>query len=163
MERKPLKRYTPPRMLLIASLALTFAPMWSCGGDKGGDTGQPIPDTDENRGSGTEIEVDPPSIDFGEVDPAAMAEISQAVSLCNRGTADLRIQNHQLRDGDEAFDLSQLESVLVVPEACSSFEVSFSPQAGEVSEDAVVIDCNDEDSDGYPLEISVRGQGLAAR
>ena len=61
MNREPVKSYTPPRLLLIACLGLTFAPMLAgCGGDKASDSGQPIPDTEDDTGPSPEIEVEPP-------------------------------------------------------------------------------------------------------
>jgi hypothetical protein len=160
MKRQPLEHYDPPRLLLIASLGLTFAPMWSGCGEAPADTGQPIADCEDEPGHAPEIEVDPPSIDFGAVDPATMAEIVEEISICNRGDQDLHLQNLELRDADAAFELGHVRSTLVDPDTCTSVEVIFRPQAGVVSEDAVVIDCDDEDCEGCPQEVPLRGEGL---
>ena len=128
------------------------------------DTGQPIADCDDEPGPEPEIDIDPRSIDFGEVDPAVMAEINEAVSVCNLGTRDdVHIQNIELRDANAAFGYHSIQSVLLEPGQCTSFEIRFQPQAGVVSEDVVIIDCDDEDCDGCPKELPVRGEGTLAR
>ncbi len=161
MKRQPLKSYNPPRLLLIASLGLTFAPMLSGCGEAGAETGSPIPDCEDEPGPAPEIDIDPRQIDFGEVDPAVMAAISEAVSMCNLGTRDdLHIQNIALRDANAAFEVRSIQATLLVPGQCTSLEIGFQPQAGVVSEDVVIIDCDDEDCDGCPMEVPLRGEGL---
>jgi len=82
-------------------------------------------------------------------------------TLCNRGMADLHLMNAALRDDDPAFELGSFSTVQVSPDECSTFEVTFSPQAGVVSKVAAIIDCDDDD--GCPEEVSLRGEGMAAR
>jgi hypothetical protein len=159
MKRQPLKHYDPPRLVLIASLGLTFAPMQSGCGEAPADTGRPV--CVDEPGPEPEVDVSRTWIDFGEEDPEYQHEISEEVSICNLGTRDdLHIQDIALRDEDPAFTISSISSVLAAPGECVTFEIIFDPQAGVVSEDRVIIECDDEDCDGCPKEIGLKGEGV---
>ena len=166
MERQPLK-HCHPRRLIIASLGLAFASTQAgCfeTGDKTGDkTGDSGPDCVDEPRQAPEIDVDPHRIDFGEVDPEVMAEVSEFVTICNLGTREnLKIYNIELEGANPAFVLEPVSTVLITPGACASLEIIFQPQPGSVSEDAAVIDCSDRDCDGCPMRVSLRGEGTAS-
>ncbi len=160
MKRRPLRIYTPPRLLLVASVGLCFAPMVSGCGEAGPETGQPYTEDDPEATYPPALELDPLAIDFGAVDPDQVVQIHRIVSACNQGDSTVHIQDITIRDQPEVFEIHSLDNPAVEPNACSVFMVGYRPQPGQVSEDAALIACED---DGCPVELPLRGEGVTAR
>lgn len=101
----------------------------------------------------TEVELDPTAIDFGEV--AVGDQATEAVEIANRGDASLEIHGLSL-DGDDAYTLSSVSSVLLPAQGSATFDVTFAPEDLGVVEADVVVEtnvCGD-------LELPLTGEGV---
>jgi len=113
-----------------------------------------------------DIEVDPGSIDFGDVyayDTSAGAappdEVSQVVTISNVGEGDLLIQDLELQDGNSAYTLGSISSVAIASGGTATFTVTFSPETSSSVGDTVLVTSNDPD-EGV-VEIPIVGNGIA--
>ena len=152
MKRRPLSSYTPPRILVLASLGYGFGPMACLPGYVLSDTGPPMvyPQPD--------IEVDPREVDFGEVDPEAFAEVLQAIEICNRGDDQLYIDRVVVEDLEPQLELEPIEGVFVAPGDCVGFDLVYVPEACASVDSSVLVLSNDPDE--RTVVVPVRGQGL---
>jgi hypothetical protein len=117
--------------------------------------------------SAPDIEVDPTSIDFGDVyayDSTAGApppdESTAVVTITNVGEGDLRISDLALETGT-AFTLGAISSVAVAPGGSATFTVTFAPETADEVGDTIFIESNDPD-EGV-VEIPLTGNGIAPR
>ena len=112
-----------------------------------------------------DIEVDPGSIDFGDVfsDTSAGAappdEVSQVVTISNVGEGDLLIQDLELQDGNAAYTLGSISSVAIASGGTATFTVTFAPETSASVGDTVLVSSNDPD-EGV-VEIPIVGNGIA--
>lgn len=119
----------------------------------------------EDEGLQPDIEVDPASIAFGELnvfddDGAASATVSEIVTVSNVGEGDLHIDTITLADDDAVeFELSAITSVLINPSGSAQFTVSFTPQTSASYDNSVLIESDDPDEP--VVEIPLTGTGIA--
>ncbi len=153
MKRRPLARYVPPVLALWSACSPPPAPSH----DYDGAIGVDWPDTQPD------IVVDPEIVDFGTVAPSRWGEHRVTVTIGNVGDADLQIQNIELEDGTDVFEISYIQSVLVPPDNSTWFEVALAPLSpGVLIEDYLLIDSNDPDEPVYQLPVYAEAAWHAA-
>jgi hypothetical protein len=105
------------------------------------------------------ILVDPPTLDFGQVEVIDGLTQVQLVTISNVGEGDLHIQELSLQDPGTPFDFSALGSVLLAPGEITELQVSFDPGASGLVGTTLLIDSDD------PLlpvaTVSLLGEGIA--
>ncbi len=84
-------------------------------------------------------------------------QYSAAVTVTNHGLGDLLLAEIQLAQTGSAFDLGAVTSVLIPPEAGSTFSVTFTPTASGTAMAFVTVVSNDPESGS--VEIPVWGVG----
>ncbi|MFH1463787.1 MAG: choice-of-anchor D domain-containing protein [Pseudomonadota bacterium] len=114
---------------------------------------------DIDDGGDPNITVDPPVVDFGNVEVADLTEHIEVVTVGNDGTGDLHIQNLELEDTSAPFSITGVQSVLVQPGGSTQFEVVYDPTTAMVDDTFILIDSDDPDT---PVtRVQVIGQGIA--
>ncbi len=140
-----------------ALLVLMMAPACVTGGAK--DTVDSSDPPCERGADEPWIEVEPSEYDFSEV--AVDEEWEQFVEFTvdNLGDADLHIQNIELEDPSQPFDLFSISTVLIRPEQHATFDLRFDPETEGPYATAVLIET--DDSCVPSLRLEVTGQGVA--
>lgn len=82
--------------------------------------------TPVEEGLSPAIEVDPPAIDFGAVDPAAGLTAAQVVTVTNTGDATLLVTGVDTEPG-APFVVTALSSSLIAPGGASTWSVAYDP------------------------------------
>ena len=112
-----------------------------------------------DEGGAPVILVDPPTIDFGQVDVVEGLDQVQLVTISNEGDAPLHIQELSLEHEGSAFDFSTIGSVLLAPGDVTELQVSFEPSASGAVSTTLYIDSDD------PLApvstVTLLGEGIA--
>lgn len=106
-----------------------------------------------------DIVVNPPVINFPNLDATGGAEAQEIVIVSNIGTVDLRIEDIYIDDETGPFSLNAITSPLIPPNGQAQFAVTFSPQTASNSRGYALIESNDPDT---PVaEIQLNGVGVA--
>lgn len=90
-----------------------------------------------------DIEVDPPALDFGVVNPDDGPTEARLVAVSNRGEADLTITSAEVTVGSP-FTVTALDGATVAPGDTVSYSIQFDPSQG-TTEDTFTVTSNDPD------------------
>ena len=118
----------------------------------------PVNDDEPVEGD-PDIEVDPPKIDFGNLEVGEGATAVETVTIRNVGTGTLTIDDLRLADEIMPYEISALGSILLNPGTATTFTVTFTPLSAEEYNTTVLIDSNDPDE--ATSEVKLLGQGVA--
>lgn len=105
------------------------------------------------------IAVDPPSIDFGALNPAIDPPRTEFVTIRSTCEADLEVHGLALADAGEPFNVGSLGAIVVSPGSTTDFTVTFAPVTAGESASRVLIDSNDPDQPQAAVDVS--GTGIA--
>ncbi len=105
------------------------------------------------------IAVDPPSIEFGALNPANDPPRTEFVTIRSTCEADLEVHGLALADAGEPFDVGSLGSIVIAPGSTTDFTVTFAPVTAGESASRVLIDSNDADQPQATVDVS--GTGIA--
>ncbi len=114
---------------------------------------------DEPVDGDPDIVVDPEKINFGDLAVFEGASLVETVTISNVGTGTLNIDDLRLADDSMPYEISALGSILLPPEASTTFTVTFTPLSAEEYNTSVLIDSNDPDE--ATSEVKLLGQGVA--
>lgn len=104
-----------------------------------------------------DIEVDPASIAFGQVE--AGLSVTEVVNVYNNGEGDLHILDIVLDDPEAPYDIGAIGSILVPPGSSTNFSVTFNPETAMNNNAKVLIDSDDPDEP--TVEVALIGDGIA--
>src|SRR5262245_19132490 len=90
-----------------------------------------------------DVEVSPPSVDFGVVDVDASA--SATITITNVGDATLTVDALALQDDDYDLSFTSVSSPLVVPGAAVDTVVTWTPHGAGGVDDALLVESDDPD------------------
>lgn len=106
-----------------------------------------------------DIVVNPPIINFPNLDATNGAQAQEVVIVSNIGTVDLHIQDLYVDDEAGPFSLNAISSPLISPNGQAQFAVTFAPQTAANNRGYVYIESDDPDT---PVaEIQLNGVGIA--
>ncbi len=106
-----------------------------------------------------DIQVEPSTVDFGNVAVVDDQEHVEVVEVFNVGECDLLIQNIELEDRSSPFEITSIQSVLVPPGLRTQFEVIYDPVTAVSSSSSVEIDSDDPDTP--TARVHLLGTGVA--
>jgi hypothetical protein len=104
-----------------------------------------------------DIVVDPGLLDFGVLDAAAGEQLTQVVTVRNKGDADLALQGLFLEDPAGPFAFSVFGSKLLRPGQETTFTVTYMPTASAQDSGRVLVESNDPDTPTLAVELLGRG------
>jgi hypothetical protein len=106
-----------------------------------------------------DIVVNPPVINFPDLDATGGAQAQEIVIVSNIGTVDLHIEDIYVDDDTGPFSLNAITSPLIPPNGQAQFAVTFGPQTASNSRGYAYIESDDPDT---PVaEIQLNGVGVA--
>ena len=105
------------------------------------------------------IAVDPPSINFGELNPANDPPRTEFVTIRSTCEADLEVHGLALADAGQPFRFGSLGAIVVSPGSTTDFTVTFAPVTAGDSATRVLISSNDPDLPQASVDVS--GNGIA--
>lgn len=106
-----------------------------------------------------DIVVNPPVINFPDLDATGGAQAQEIVIVSNVGTVDLHIEDIYVDDDTGPFSLNAITSPLIPPNGQAQFAVTFAPQTASNSRGYAYIESDDPDT---PVaEIQLNGVGVA--
>ncbi len=106
-----------------------------------------------------DIVVNPPVINFPDLDATGGAQAQEIVIVSNIGTVDLHIEDIYVDDDTGPFSLNAITSPLIPPNGQAQFAVTFGPQTASNSRGYAHIEPDDPDT---PVaEIQLNGVGVA--
>lgn len=111
---------------------------------------------DVDAGLEPDIEVSPSAIDFGSVavgDPS----VTEVVTVTNVGDASLQISDIALENPNAPYSYSAVGSVLLEPQASTTFTVTFEPSTSEDASTNVLVSSNDPDEAVVPVALTANG------
>jgi hypothetical protein len=106
-----------------------------------------------------DIVVNPPVINFPDLDATGGAQAQEIVIVSNIGTVDLHIEDLYVDDEAGPFSLNAITSALIPPNGQAQFAVTFAPQTAANNRGYALIESDDPDT---PVaEIQLNGVGVA--
>lgn len=105
------------------------------------------------------IEVDPPTVDFGQINVTIDEPKQEAVTITNGCEGDLEIYGLELDDASAPFAIGSLGSILVPQGSSTDFTVTFDPQTSFLWNTKVLIDNNDPEKPTATVDLI--GEGVA--
>ncbi len=106
-----------------------------------------------------DIVVNPPVINFPDLDATGGAQAQEIVIVSNIGTVDLHIEDLYVDDETGPFTLNAITSALIPPNGQAQFAVTFAPQTAANNRGYALIESDDPDT---PVaEIQLNGVGVA--
>ncbi len=106
-----------------------------------------------------DIVVNPPVINFPDLDATGGAQAQEIVIVSNIGTVDLHIEDLYVDDEAGPFSLNAITSALIPPNGQAQFAVTFEPQTAANNRGYALIESDDPDT---PVaEIQLNGVGVA--
>jgi len=106
-----------------------------------------------------DIVVNPPVINFPNLDATGGAQAQEIVIVSNIGTVDLHIEDLYVDDDTGPFSLNAITSALIPPNGQAQFAITFAPQTAANNRGYALIESDDPDT---PVaEIQLNGVGVA--
>jgi len=106
-----------------------------------------------------DIVVNPPVINFPDLNATGGAQAQEIVIVSNIGTVDLHINDLYVTDESGPFSLNAISTPLIPPNGQAQFAVTFAPQTAGANQGSIYIESDDPDTP--TAEIILNGVGIA--